>query len=156
MYAYVYTCPQLMNSEYPSADLQNDPADTEVHELIFTSAGISGFPSHTPRRGVRTSPGGAFWGPAVRQRETSHQVTLGGQRGLKLHARNRFCAWFCQLPSSILFSKIFLKPHCVNDTVVFTPKLMSRVWKTKLGAFPFVKPRCLKQTGRFSLLPRDQ
>lgn len=55
-----------------------------------------------------------------------------------------YLAPFCSL-------KYFLKPHYIDDTVVFRHKLISYVWKTKIGALLFVKPGSLKYTGSFFL-----
>ena len=102
-----------MNSEYPTTDLQNDPADADVHELIFTNAGISGqthFPSAGQLPRPQRDPRGAGSGRAhavpssglqpgsrVGQRETSYQVNAGWTGGVQLDACSCFYIWFCQL-----------------------------------------------------------
>lgn len=59
-----------------------------------------------------------------------------------------YLAPFCSL-------KYFLKPHYIDDTVVFMHKLISYDWKMKIGALLFVKPGSLKYMVSFSLPPRE-
>lgn len=65
-----------MNFEYPPSDLQNDPADADVYELIFTNACVSGqlhFPSAGQLPRTQRGPRGAGFGRA-------HAVPSSGLR----------------------------------------------------------------------------
>lgn len=158
-----------MNFEYPPSDLQNDPADADVHDLIFTHAGVSGqvhFPGAGQLPRTQRGPRGAGFGrfPAVPssglrpgtrvgQRETSYQVVLGGPGEYNLTHAIASMDGFASYPAPFCFLKYFLKPRSINDAVVFMHKLISYVCKTKIGALLFVKPGSLKYTGIFSLPP---
>lgn len=82
IYVYIHTFSQLLNFEYPPSDLQNDAADADVHEFIFTKAAISGrtrFPSIGLLCRTHRSPQGAGFGG-----DTSYQVMLGAPREYNL------------------------------------------------------------------------
>lgn len=63
-----------MNSEHPTTDLQDDPADADVHEFIFTHAGISG-QMHFPSLGQLP--------------RAQHKPQTGRARGVPLQAWDR-------------------------------------------------------------------
>lgn len=138
----------MLNFEYLPSDLQNDPADADVHELIFTNAAISGqtrFQGIGPLLRIHRSPRGAGFGG-----DTSYQVMVGAPGEYNLtHALPSICSFVSYL-APFCFLKYFLKAHYINDTVVFMHKLISYVWKTKIGALLLVKLSSLKHTGSLS------